>query len=249
MNFQNIPRSDKVIKYGFVPKLDALCYFDYKQIEPRLMAFYLDSIGYPRFANWLQSGIDPYTAIGMGYYNKDVLTDDERQKAKQTFLSLSYGGGLPAIRRYFKELDWNGAKRVKDDFYKAWPEMQVLHELIVGKSKHPGYITTLYGRHLHPESEHKSINTLIQGCAADVMRNALIQIHRGLKSEQMQAHLVSVVHDEAQIDAPLSEVDALSKLVPTWMDVPLVSSVVPILVDMEWTTTSWADKKPYEGVI
>lgn len=255
MNFQNIPRSDKVVKYGFIPKLDALCYFDYKQIEPRLMAFYLDSIGYPRFANWLQSGIDPYTAIGMGYFNKEVLTDEERQKAKQTFLSLSYGGGLPAIRRYFKDLSWDGAKQVKDSFYKAWPEMQVLQLMLLEKIEsrkthnEPGYITTLFGRHLHPESDHKVINALIQGCAADLMRYSLVEIHKGLKAEKMVSHLVLPVHDEAQIDAPIDEVDRLSKLVPVWMDFPQVSAVVPILVDMEWTTTTWADKTPYEGVI
>lgn len=253
MNFQNIPRSDKVIKYAFQPKQDALVYFDYKQIEPRLMAFYLHSIGFPRLSEWIQSGVDPYTAIGRGYFGKDELTDQERQKGKQTFLSLSYGGGLPAIRRYFVDLDWNGAKRVKDDFYRAWPEMALLQQMLLDKVKErttldePGYITTLFGRHLHPESDHKVINTLIQGCAADLMRHALVVTHEGLIREGLSAHLVNNVHDEIQLDSPWSEVPVLAEKVPQWMDYPPVSKVVPILADMEVTKTNWAEKAVYKG--
>lgn len=252
MNFQNIPRSDKVVKRAFVPKQGALVYFDYKQIEPRLMAYYLNAIGFPRLSEWIQSGIDPYTAIGRGYFGKDELTDAERQKGKQTFLSLSYGGGLPAIRRYFVDLDWEGAKQVKDSFYRAWPEMQLLHNMLLSTIKQrttpnePGYITTLFGRHLHPESDHKAINTLIQGCAADLMRSALVTAHYGLKESGLKAHLVNNVHDELQLDAPVDELPVLAELMPKWMDYPPVSKVVPIEADMEYTTTNWAEKVPYE---
>lgn len=248
MNFQNIPRQDKVIKTAFQPKLDAMCFFDYKQIEPRLMAYYLNEIGFPRFAEWIQSGIDPYTAIGMAYFGKEVLTDAERQKGKQTFLSLSYGGGLPAIRRYFVELSWDGARRVKEDFYKAWPEMALLQQMLLDRVRERGYITTLFGRHLSPESDHKAINTLIQGCAADLMRNALVTTHEGLKAEKLNSHLVSVIHDELILDSTLEELNTLAELVPHWMDYAPVSKVVPILADMEWTTTNWAEKAPYEGI-
>lgn len=247
MNFQNIPRSDKVVKRAFIPKQGCLVYFDYKQIEPRLMAYYLNSIGFPRLSEWIQSGVDPYTAIGRGYFGKDVLTDAERQKGKQTFLSLSYGGGLPAIRRYFVELDWAGAKRVKDDFYKAWPEMALLQRMLLDRVKERGYITTLFGRHLHPESDHKAINTLIQGCAADLMRSALVKTHYGLKDLGLSAHLVNNVHDELQLDAPVDELPILAKAVPQWMIYEPVNAVVPIEADMEVTTTNWAEKAPYEG--
>jgi DNA polymerase-1 len=229
-------------------------YFDYKQIEPRLMAYYLNAIGFPRLATWIQSGVDPYTAIGRGYFGKEVLTDAERQKGKQTFLSLSYGGGLPAIRRYFVDLDWDGARKVKDEFYRAWPEMQLLQSMLLTtikqrtKPDEPGYITTLFGRHLHPESDHKVINALIQGCAADLMRSALVKTHDGLKSEGLRAHLVNNVHDEIQLDAPLDELPRLSELVPQWMDYEVVSKVVPIEADMEYTTTNWAEKVAYERI-
>jgi DNA polymerase-1 len=254
VNFQNIPRSDKVVKQAFIPKQECLVYFDYKQIEPRLMAYYLNAIGFPRLAEWIRTGVDPYTAIGRGYFGKEVLTDEERQKGKQTFLSLSYGGGLPAIRRYFVDLDWEGAKQVKNSFYRAWPEMQLLQNMLLSTIKHrttvdePGYITTLFGRHLHPESDHKVINALIQGCAADLMRSALVKTYYGLQKEGLRAHLVNNVHDEIQLDAPLDELPQLAELMPRWMDYEVVSKVVPIEAEMEYTTTNWAEKVAYERI-
>lgn len=184
----------------------------------------------------------------MGYFGKETLTDAERQRAKQTFLSLSYGGGLPAIRRYFSDLDWQGAKRVKDQFYRSWPEIEDLQDQINRRLSSRGYITTLFGRHLHPESEHKALNALIQGCAADLMRNALIETDQGLESMGAVAHLVSTIHDEIIIDSPLDEVPMLAEKVPQWMDYPQVSEVVPVLVDFEWSQISWADKELYVGI-
>lgn len=120
----------------------------------------------------------------------------------------------------------------------------MLQGVIESRLANRGYIHTLYGRHLHPESPHKAINALIQGCAADIMRHALIRVHAGL--EPYKAHMVSVIHDEIIIDAPMDEVPELTQLVPTWMDCARVSETVPIYVDVEWSTTNWAEKSAYE---
>lgn len=252
-NFQNLPRQEKVVKGAFVPKLDALMFFDYKQIEPRLLAYYLHELGFPRFAEFIRSGADPYTAIGMGYFGKSELTDAERQLAKQTLLSLMYGGGLPAIKRYFSDLDWAGAKKVVNQFYRAWPEVRVLAQKIEQRVDERGYITTLFGRHLHPDPKlgrdnalRKMLNALIQGCAADLMRYSLVKTDEELERMRAEAHLVCVIHDELVIDAPLDEVEELVHKVPTWMDYGPVSQVVPVLADVEWSTTTWAAKQPYE---
>lgn len=110
-----------------------------------------------------------------------------------------------------------------------------------------GYITTLWGRHLHPESDHKALNALVQGCAADLMRAALVKVHRYLTEAHMESHLVSTVHDELILDVTYEEVKRLQEQVPILMDHPLVSEVVPIGTDMEWTVTNWAEKATYEG--
>jgi DNA polymerase-1 len=110
-----------------------------------------------------------------------------------------------------------------------------------------GYITTLWGRHLHPESDHKALNALVQGCAADLMRAALVKTHHYLTDHRFESHLVSTIHDEVLIDASFGEVERLREQVPILMDHPPVSEVLPIGTDMEWTVTNWADKTAYES--
>jgi DNA polymerase I-like protein with 3'-5' exonuclease and polymerase domains len=270
MNFQNIPRSDKVVKAAFVPKLDAFLFFDYKQIEPRLLAFYLHAIGDTKLADLLNQGVDTYTAIVRGIYRKDDLTDEERQTGKVLFLSLMYGGGIGTVMRQFS-VGAPEAKRMVEDFHSAWPGVRLLQAHIEARISKRGYITTLYGRHLHPESPHKAINALIQGCAADIMRHALIRVWNGLNnpngvfvgtgtrwtgpddslpahvsiSRPYASHMVSVIHDEIIIDTEKGEIPLLVERVPQWMDCEQVSKVVPIYVDVEISRSTWADKEPY----
>ena len=158
-----------------MPKLDALLFFDYKQIEPRLLAFYLHSIGDTKLADTLNQGVDTYTAIVSGIYGRSEVSDEERQTGKILFLSLMYGGGIGTVMRQFN-VSASEAKRMVEQFHRAWPGVRLLQAAIASRLDKRGYITTLYGRHLHPESPHKAINALIQGCAADIMRNALIQV-------------------------------------------------------------------------
>ena len=68
-----------------------------------------------------------------------------------------------------------------------------------------------------------------------------------LQDRTFDSHIVSVIHDEIVIDATLVEIPFLVMDVPKMMDYAPVSSVVPILTDTEWSTTSWADKVNYDG--
>lgn len=259
MNFQNIPRGLDVVKRAFVPKQGALSYFDYKQIEPRLLAYFLAKIGDTELADKLNAGLDPYTAIVAGIYGKDPddLTDTERQTGKILFLSLMYGGGVRTVQRQF-DLTYPFAKAMIRQFHDAWPGVRRLQDLTAATARSRGYIKTPWGRHLHPEvdGEHKLLNKLIQGSAADVMKAALIETDRWLQGDEtwrVRSHMVSVVHDEIQLDGPVSELDLLHRAIPRCMCElnPItaeIGEVVPILVDHEVTFTNWAEKQPYEEV-
>lgn len=226
-------------------------FFDYKQIEPRLLAYYLNSIGDSSLVDELNKGTDTYSAIIAPLYNKAPadLTDEERQEGKTTYLSLSYGAGVWKLAKTL-DVDMRTARDISDGFWRAWPGIKVLMAIINQRYEKRGYIKTLYGRHLHPESPHKALNALIQGCAADIMRHALIEVHRQLNGREGTpyfSHMVSVVHDEIIMDTFGPEISHLAKIVPSWMDCAIVSDVVPIYVDVEWSTSNWAEKAPYEG--
>lgn len=245
MNLQTIPRKDKVIKRAFVPKLDALLYFDYDQIELRLLAFYMASLGDTSMADAIKAGKDLHSESTIGALGLDRQpTDDERQVGKTLNFSLVYGGGTPTIMRQL-EVDFPAARRMLDRFHRRWPGIQVVQAAIDSRIAENGFITTLFGRELHPESQHKRLNALVQGCAADLMRNALVTVDDKLREWRFESHLVNVVHDEIQLDCLNSEVEWLVENVPALMDYEEVSSVVPIGVACEISRTTWADKEEY----
>lgn len=247
MNIQNIPRKDKVVKQAFLPKLDALLCFDYKQIEPRLLAYFLAlTIGDTTLAERIMSGEDPYTVIVQTYYDgRTDLTDEERQTGKRLFLSLMYGGGVSTVMVQFG-VDYPTAKVMVDKFHKAWPGIRMLERSIMSVVNERGYLKTLAGRHLVPESEHKAINTLIQGSAAEIMRESLVKVHHYLEGNLMASHIVLSIHDEIDLDAALPEIPHLVEVIPPMMtDYPAINEIVPIEVDCEISFTTWADKDSY----
>jgi len=251
LNLQTIPRKDKVIKRAFVPKLDALLYFDYEGIELRLLAFYMASLGDTSMADVFK-GPDPdlhrESAIGIFQLNREP-TDAERQLGKNLNFSMVYGGGKPAVMRYLAEFmapaepSWKYAGEVLENFHKRWPGIQVVQAVINQKLDDVGYIKTMFGRQLHPESRHKALNALVQGCAADLMRNALVTVDAAISG--LDSHLVNVVHDEIQIDAKEEDIPYLVENVPGWMDWPEISKLVPITTECEITRSTWADKEAY----
>ena len=270
MNFQNIPRKDKVIKKAIRPKLDALVYFDYEQIEYRLLAYYLyEQLGERRMVEAFRAGLDPHTetaklildAVGIEY--DSPMSDYHRQVGKTGNFSIVYAGGKPTIIRQLSREGWDVddalAARILGAIKETMPEVAALYDEVNATLDQRGYIKTLWGRHLRPDptimekkgkrsAYRKMVNALIQGCAADLMRNGLREIHTGLHTEGLRSHLVNVVHDEVAIDAPGDELESLSVLVPVWMGAPVVEEILPVTTSMEVSYTTWADKEPYKEV-
>jgi DNA polymerase-1 len=251
VNFQNIPRDLKVVKAAFVPKQGALSYFDYSQVEPRLAAYFSHEIGHPEFAQLLRSGVDAYTAIARLVTGKDEVTKEERKDWKVMFLSLMYGGGIRTIQEQFG-VNQQEARRMIRTFHSNFPAVRALQDMVEAVHARRGFIKTPWGRHLHAEQfgEHKLLNKLIQGSAADLMKEALIKVDSFLQLERglpISSHMVNVVHDEIQLDGPEDEVAFLHEHIPVLMrPSDEIHNVVPILVDHEVSTTTWADKIPYD---
>jgi DNA polymerase I len=257
MNFQNIPRKDKLIKAAFVPKLDALFFFDYKSIEPRLTAYYLAQIGFPKMRDMFINGVDLYVETAKMIFGQEEIEDEERQVAKIMFLSQTYGGGIGTLMLQLGE-PANVCFEYLKRFHQQWPELgketrrQPAEDwTLLGRLSRAldqkGYIETLGGRRLVPESPHKRLNTLIQGGAAFLMRSALIKIHRFATANNWESHLVSTVHDEAILDVLRSEIPDVVQWVPELMRYYPVHEVVPMEVDVEYSFTSWAEKEAWSS--
>lgn len=223
--------------------------FDFSKIEPRLLAYFASKKGDDTLAGYLRNGRDPYKAIVSEMYGKseDELTDREYKDGKILFLSLVYGAGVRSIRAAFG-LDQKAAKARINQFHRAWPIVRELQDDVVSIAGRRGYIRTPWGRRLHMEDfgEHKLLNKLIQGSAAHALKRALIRTDEWLQSSGLESHMILTIHDSIDFDGPADEVSILHENVPMLMtDEPLISVVVPILVEHEVSVANWAEKIPY----
>lgn len=259
MNIQTLPRKDKVVKRAFIPKLDYLLFADYDQIEMRILAYYMARLGDTSMRDvLLDSGTDLHKESAIGIFQLDrEPTDPERQLGKNMNFSMVYGGGKPAVLRYLHEYNmeigheavpetWRYAQEVLDRFHARWPGIQRVVRGLKETYANRGYIQTIAGARLHPPSEHKMLNALVQSGAAEVMRRALRVCDAKLSSasQPYTSHLVCVVHDELVFDCDADEMDLLIEGIPVWMDCfPEVRNEIPITVSLEVSDRSWADKR------
>lgn len=249
-----------MVKAAFVPKLDALLFCDYPNIELKLLAFYLESIGWPSMADVFRNGADLHLETAAGILNKPAaqLSDEERQIGKTLNFSIVYGGGIPTLIAQGVAESPQEALALLRAYHGTWPGIGweskrkpaspgTLIAGIKNRVEDRGYITTLYGRHLHPRSMHSALNALCQGCAADLMKWAMLAVNDSLRHYGMRSHIVNMVHDELILDCTAEELPVLAASVPQWMTDQRIEAVVPIVPEPEVSWTTWADKAPMEA--
>lgn len=269
MNYQNIPKKSKEIKRCFIPKQECLVFFDYGQIEARLAAYFMAKLGWRGLLDDILAGVDVHRRMASIIYGvpEDQVTEEMRDRAKTMFFGMLYGAGAKRAAEILNAngYDWKTfsgkvlktteAKSIVRRFRDEMPGLGILQDACERAaamrvdSEYPrGYLELFTGRRLEPEQwgEHKLPNALIQGSAAEFMKRALERVDSHLKERPgILAHLVSNIHDEMILDSPLRELPYLMNAIPNLMDEPEFSATVPIVVEMEYTTTNWAEKQPY----
>jgi DNA polymerase-1 len=235
-----------------VPKHEGwvLSDFDFSKIEPRLLAYFASKKGDDTLASYLRAGRDPYRAVVSEMYQKreDELTDREYKDGKILFLSLIYGAGVRSVREQFG-FDQREAKSRIKQFHAAWPIVRELQDDVVRIANKRGYIRTPWGRRLHMEEygEHKLLNKLIQGSAAHMLKRGLIRTRDWLAEAELQSQMILTIHDSIDFDGPADEVPTLHEYVPALMAAePLITEVVPVLVEHEVSAANWSEKLPYD---
>jgi DNA polymerase I len=145
------------------------------------------------------------------------------------------------------------AKLFIERYLESYPGVKAYMDDIVQEAKHKGYVTTLMNRRRYlPEitsrnfnlrsfAERTAMNTPIQGTAADIIKQAMIDLHEKLQDENMQARMLLQVHDELILEAPREELEKLKEIVPAMME-NTVELKVPLKADYAYGN-SWYDAK------
>jgi DNA polymerase I len=231
-NLQNIPiRTDQgaEIRKGFVPAPgSAFITADYSQIELRILAHFS---GDPAFVDAFRSGADIHrqTAAIMFGVPVDMVTADMRAAAKTVNFATIYGIGPFALSSQLNT-SVQQAKEFIENYFARFPDVRRYLDEQIARARELGYVETLAGRRRYiPEiassnynirqfGERAATNAPVQGSAADIIKLAMIQIHRELQKEGAGARMLLQVHDELVFEAPLGEVDETRALVKRLME-------------------------------
>lgn len=254
-NLQNIPiRTElgRMLRKVFYPKegfvfVDA----DYSQIELRLMAH---MSGDDKMIAAFREGKDIHRSTASNVFNVpfDEVTALQRRNAKAVNFGIIYGISAFGLSQDIGT-DVKAAKKYIDDYFEKYPLIDSYLKTTVEKAKEDGFTKTLFGR-IRPIPELKSSNFMqrsfgervamnapLQGTAADVMKIAMINIHKRLKDENLESKMLVQVHDEVLIETKLSEKDRVIEIVKTEME-NAASFSVKLEVDAHVGST-WYDAK------
>jgi len=255
-NLQNIPvRTDlgKQIRAAFVAgdKDNVLLTADYSQVELRLLAHFCKDAA---LLDAFQRGQDIHRAVaaqvnGVGL---EEVTPAQRSAAKAVNFGIIYGQTPFGLSRSLG-IPVGEARAFIDTYFLRYPGIRLFIDRCIEEAKRTGYARTILGRR-RPIPELKSrnpgqasfgeriaVNTVVQGSAADLIKRAMIDIHRELKGEGHPARMLIQVHDELVFEVPKRDVELEATMIRDKMEhaIPLD---VPIVVDIAWGRT-WADSK------
>ena len=272
INLQNIPSKEKRIRKIFKARDGyKLVGGDFSQIEPRVLAFLS---GDESMINAYKEGKDLYAIMGSQVYQlpyedcREFYPDGtvnaegkhRRTTMKSVLLGIMYERGATAIGEQFnKSAEW--AQQLIDNFYKSFPKINQYRLKIENMAETYGYVTTITGRkrrlpdmqledkddYRYQEAHRQSLNSVIQGSSADIMKLSMIAIYNDPRYKELDCHMIITVHDELIMEVPEEHIkEGAELLVGTMKRVGHSLIDLPMSVDAEvndyWYGENLAEK-------
>lgn len=246
-NLQNIPvrgEDGKEIRKCFVPEPGCLFFSaDYSQIELRVMAHLS---GDDNMIEAFRLGHDIHAATAARIYGESVeqVSRDQRTKAKRANFGIIYGITVFGLASRLN-ISRDEARQLIDGYFASFPKVEAYMEEAKETARRNGYAQTMSGRRRYlPDimsanatvrgfAERNAINAPIQGTAADIIKMAMIRIHRRFHEEGIRSKMILQVHDELNFSVFPDEKEAVERIVMEEMQNACQLSV-PLVADSGW---------------
>lgn len=252
-NLQNIPIRDdngREVRKAFIP--DEGCLFfsaDYSQIELRIMAHLS---GDENLIDAFLLGHDIHAATASKIFHKPIedVTADERRKAKTANFGIIYGISTFGLAERM-QVPRAEAKELIEGYFATYPKVKEYMDSSINMARDKGYTETLFRRRCYlPDinsrnavvrgyAERNAINAPIQGTAADIIKVAMVNIHRRMQQEGLKSKMILQVHDELNFSVYPEEKEKLEALVIQEMQ-NAIKLRVPLVADCGWGT-NWLE--------
>ena len=246
-NLQNIPVRDamgKEVRKAFVSCPGDLFFSaDYSQIELRIMAHLSQDAN---LIDAFMQGHDIHTATAAKIFKKELseVTADERRKAKTANFGIIYGISAFGLAERMG-VSRTEAKQLIDEYFITYPGVKAYMDRSIAMAREEGFTTTLWQRRCYlPDinshnatvrgyAERNAINAPIQGTAADIIKVAMVRIHKRMQAEGVQSRMILQVHDELNFSVPPHEKETIQRIVIEEMQAA-AQLRVPLIADCGW---------------
>lgn len=246
-NLQNIPirtPEGARVREAFIPRDEnhVLLSADYSQIELRLIA---EMSADETMLDAFQKNQDIHRATAAKVYGVlyEDVTSEQRRNAKTVNFSIIYGAGATNVAQQLG-IKRTEAKELIDTYFLQYQGLKGYMEKTVEFARENGYVKTLLGRRRYlrdidsrnslarSNAERVAINTPIQGTAADLIKVAMINIHKTLMEKKLKTKMILQVHDELVFDVPEEEVEIVQPIISDLMKNAIPGLKVPLLVEI-----------------
>ena len=246
-NLQNIPVRDddgKEIRKCFIPEPGCLFFSaDYSQIELRIMAHLSED---ENMIEAFREGFDIHAATAARIWHKDIgeVTPAERKKAKQANFGIIYGITTYGLAQRM-DISNGEARDLIDGYFLTFPRVEAYMEQAKETARKQGYAETLFHRRRYLPNinshnatvrgfaERNAINAPIQGSEADIIKVAMVRIHRRFKAEGIRSKMILQVHDELNFSVFPEEKEQVERIVVEEMQ-GAYKLRVPLVADAGW---------------
>ncbi len=257
-NLQNIPiRTDegRRIRLAFVPgdrEHNVLLTADYSQIELRFLAHFTQE---PALLKAFEADEDIHKAVAAEVYGVplEAVTREQRGSAKTINFGIVYGVSAFGLSSRIEGLTTKAAQELIDSYHRRFPGIEKFTNEAIAHAQQHGYVETILGRR-RPVSEINSQiiaqrrgaeraagNGILQGSAADLIKMAMLNIHRRIKREGMASRMLLQVHDELVFETPAAVVEKEAEIIREEM-VGAMKIRVPLKVEVGWGK-NWQEVK------
>ena len=252
-NLQNIPvrtEDGKEIRKAFVPEPGQLFFSaDYSQVELRIMAHLSGDEG---LIEDFRQGHDIHAATAAKIFHREstleegikAVTREERSKAKTANFGIIYGITAFGLTERLG-ISRSESKELIDSYFETYPRVHAFMQESIDRARQQGYTETICHRRCYLRdinsanatvrgfAERNAINSPIQGSAADIIKIAMVRIHRRFREEGLQSRMILQVHDELNFSVLPEERERVEQIVVGEMQ-GAIEMRVPLIADAGW---------------
>ena len=252
-NLQNIPvrtEDGKEIRKAFVPEPGQLFFSaDYSQVELRIMAHLSGDEG---LIEDFRQGHDIHAATAAKIFHREstleegikAVTREERSKAKTANFGIIYGITAFGLTERLG-ISRSESKELIDSYFETYPRVHAFMQESIDRARQQGYTETICHRRCYLRdinsanatvrgfAERNAINSPIQGSAADIIKIAMVRIHRRFRDEGLQSRMILQVHDELNFSVLPEERERVEQIVVGEMQ-GAIEMRVPLIADAGW---------------